>query len=69
MHLLSDLKAELTPGGEVTLNVWRCIQHMLNAKERMYRGWLVRWRDSALCELCRADNEVDWDYISMTMNS
>lgn len=33
-----DLKDELTPGGELTLNLWRCIQRMLSEKEIMYRG-------------------------------
>lgn len=27
-----DLKDELTPSGELKLNVWRCIHHMLSAK-------------------------------------
>ena len=34
-----DLKDELTLGGELMLNVWRCMQHVLSAKEkRMYCG-------------------------------
>lgn len=38
-----DLKDELTLGGELTLNLWRCIHHMLSQKEKIiYCGWLDR---------------------------
>ncbi|XP_048528807.1 uncharacterized protein LOC125532036 isoform X3 [Triticum urartu] len=40
-----DLKDELTLGGELTLNLWRCIHHMLSQKEKIiYCGWLDRFR-------------------------
>uniref|UniRef100_M8C4C4 Uncharacterized protein n=1 Tax=Aegilops tauschii TaxID=37682 RepID=M8C4C4_AEGTA len=40
-----DLKDELTPGGELTLNLWTCIQRMLSEKDKiMYKGWLDRFR-------------------------
>lgn len=69
-----DLKDELIPGGELTLNLWRCIQRVISEKDkRMYRGWLDRWRGifdpRFVDELCKGDDEMDWDYISMMMNS
>lgn len=40
-----DIKDELTPGGEVSMNVWRCIQHMLHEKDNgIYGEWLDRFR-------------------------
>lgn len=45
----------------------------MQKEKRMYRGWLARWRrifnPCFVEELCRGDDEVDWDCISMVMNS
>ncbi|XP_044338623.1 uncharacterized protein [Triticum aestivum] len=69
-----DIKDELTPGCEMTMNTWRCVQRMLWEKDNgIYKGWLDRFRGvfdpKFVEEVCRDDGETDWDYIDTMMNS
>lgn len=64
-----DLKDELAHGVELTITVWRCIQRMLSAKEMKMSGLASKMErvfdPHFMKELCKPDNEVDWDYIEM----